>query len=144
MTLENLLKIGQLKVHSTDRLEVGRLLEAARRNLADAEVEAISLETRFDAAYKGIMQVALVALLAKGYRADSRGHHQIMIQSLPLTVGMSKDRMLVLDAMRRKRNAADYLGNDIDRVSVEVCIAQARELLGDVERWLGENWPGLL
>jgi len=44
------LKIGQLKVHSTDRLEVGRLLEAARRNLADAEVEVISLETRFDAA----------------------------------------------------------------------------------------------
>lgn len=144
MTLENLLKIGQLKAHSTDRLEVGRLLEAARRNLIDAEVEAISLETRFDAAYKVIMQVALVALLANGYRADSRGHHQLMIQSLPLTVGMSKDRMLVLDAMRRKRNAADYLGNDVDRVSVEVCIAQARELLGDVERWLGENRPELL
>jgi hypothetical protein len=143
MTLENLLKIGQLKAHSTDRLEVGRLLEAARRNLTDAEVEAISLETRFDAAYKVIMQVALVALLANGYRADSRGHHQLMIQSLPLTVGMSKDRMLVLDAMRRKRNAADYLGNDVDRVSVEVCIAQARELLGDVERWLGENRPEL-
>jgi hypothetical protein len=52
--------------------------------------------------------------------------------------------MLVLDAMRRKRNAADYLGNDVDRVSVEVCIAQARELLGDVERWLGENRPELL
>ena len=144
MTLENLLKIGQLKVHSTDRLEVGRLIEAARRNLTDAEVESISLETRFDAAYKVIMQVALVALLANGYRADSRGHHQLMIQSLPLTVGMSKDRMLVLDAMRRKRNAADYLGNDVDRVSVEVCIAQARELLGDVERWLGENRPELL
>ncbi|MBE0575169.1 MAG: DNA-binding protein [Desulfuromonadales bacterium] len=143
MTLENLLKIGQLKAHSTDRLEVGRLLEAARRNLTDAEVEAISLETRFDAAYKVIMQVALVALLANGYRADSRGHHQLMIQSLPLTVGMSKDRMLVLDAMRRKRNAADYLGNDVDRVSVEVCIAQARVLLGDVERWLGENRPEL-
>ena len=144
MTLENLLKIGQLKVHSTDRLEVGRLLEAARRNLADAEVEAISLETRFDAAYKRIMQVALVALSANGYRADNRGHHQIMIQSLPLTVGMSKDRMLLLDAMRRKRNAADYLGNDIDRVSVEVCIAQANELLGDVIRWLEENRPELL
>lgn len=143
MTLENLLKIGQLKAHNTDRLEVRRLLEAARRNLEDAEVEAISLETRFDAAYKGIMQVALVALLANGYRADSRGHHQIMIQSLPLTIGISKERMLVLDTMRRKRNAADYLGNDVDRVSVEVCITQASELLDDVERWLRENRPEL-
>jgi len=54
---------------------------AARRNLADSEIEIISLETRFDAAYKVIMQVALVALLANG--ADSRGYHQLMIQSLP-------------------------------------------------------------
>ena len=144
MTLENLSKIGQLKSHTTDRAEVGQLLEAARRNLADAVVEAISLETRFDAAYKAIMQVALVALLANGYRADSRGHHQLMIQSLPLTIGLSKERMVVLDAMRRKRNAADYLGSYIDHGSVEICMAQARELLADIERWLRENRPELL
>jgi hypothetical protein len=139
MTLENLLKIGQLKIHSTDRSEVQRLLEAVRRNLNDAGVDAISLETRFDAAYKAIMQTAMVALLANGYRADSRGHHQVMIQSLPLTIGLSKDRMLVLDAMRRKRNAADYLGDYVDEASVEVCIEQAQLLLSDLERWLAEN-----
>ena len=50
MTLENLLQIGRLKPHATDRDEIQRLLEAARRNLADAEVTAVSLETRFDAA----------------------------------------------------------------------------------------------
>ncbi len=139
MTLENLLKIGQLKTHSTDRSEVQRLLEAVRRNLNDAGVDAISLETRFDAAYKAIMQTAMVALLANGYRADSRGHHQVMIQSLPLTIGLSKDRMLVLDAMRRKRNAADYLGSYVDEASVDVCIEQAQLLLSDLERWLAEN-----
>ena len=144
MTLENLLKIGQLKSHVTDRSEVQQLLEAARRNLADADVAAISLETRFDAAYKAIMQLALVALLANGYRADSRGHHQIMIQSLPLTIGLSKERMIVLDAMRRKRNAADYLGSYVDHGSVEVCMVQATELLMDVERWLRENRPELM
>jgi uncharacterized protein (UPF0332 family) len=144
MTLENLLRIGQLKVHSTDRAEIRQLLEAARRNLADAGVAAISLETRFDAAYKAIMQVALVALLANGYRADSRGHHQLMIQSLPLTIGLSKERTVVLDAMRRKRNAADYLGNFVEQGAVEVCIEQAQELLADVEQWLGENRPEIL
>lgn len=138
------MKIGQLKTHTTDRREVQQLLEAAHRNLADAGVEAISLETRFDAAYRAIMQVALVALLANGYRADSRGHHQLMIQALPLTIGLSKERLAVLDAMRRKRNAADYLGSDVDQGSVEVCISQARVLLADVERWLGENRPELM
>ncbi len=138
------MRIGQLKSHTTDRAEIQQLLEAARRNLADAAVDVVSLETRFDAAYKAIMQLALAVLLANGYRADSRGHHQLMIQSLPLTIGLSKERMVVLDAMRRKRNAADYLGTDADEGSLEVCRGQAKELLRDVERWLKENRPELM
>ena len=53
MTLENLRnleKIGQLKSHVTGKEEIQRLLEAARRNLADAGVDIISCETRFDSA----------------------------------------------------------------------------------------------
>lgn len=47
MSLENLLKIGQLKEHPPDPEEILRLLAAATRNLADARVTAISAETRF-------------------------------------------------------------------------------------------------
>jgi hypothetical protein len=43
---------------------VQRLLAAIKRNLADAAVANISDETRFDAAYKAVMQCALVAMLA--------------------------------------------------------------------------------
>lgn len=138
------MQIGQLKAHSTDPGEVRQLLEAARRNLVDAGVVAISLETRFDAAYKSIMQMAMVALLASGYRADSRGHHQVMIQSLPLTIGLTRERMILIDAMRRKRNAADYLGSYVDRVSLDACISQAQLLLCDVENWLRETRPKLI
>lgn len=60
MSLENLLKIGQLKPHAPDAAEIERLLIAARRNLRDAGVTSISPETRFDAAYKA-MQSALAA-----------------------------------------------------------------------------------
>ena len=56
MSLENLLKIGQLKSHPPDAGEIERLLTAAERNLRDARVTSISAETRFDAAYKAIMQ----------------------------------------------------------------------------------------
>jgi hypothetical protein len=52
MTLDNLLKSGRLKRHATDRAEIGDLLSAARRNLADAGVGTISIENRFDAAYR--------------------------------------------------------------------------------------------
>ncbi len=64
VSLENLLKIHQLQLHTATAQEVQRLLAAASRNLADSAVQSISDETRFDAAYKAIMQCALVALMA--------------------------------------------------------------------------------
>jgi len=50
VSLENLLKIGQLKPHPSQPAEIERLLIAARRNLRDGRVTSISPETRFDAA----------------------------------------------------------------------------------------------
>lgn len=146
MTLENLLKIGQLKSHATDATEVGRLLDAARRNLADAHVKQVSAETRFDAAYKAIMQAALVALMANGYRPDTNrpGHHMTVLQSLPTTIGLSSDRLAVLDAMRRKRNLSDYTGEDVDDVSAENCLHEAERLLGEIQSWLKKNRPSLV
>jgi hypothetical protein len=138
MTLENLLKIGQLKAHETDAAEIQRLLAAAQRNLADAGATNISPENRFDAAYKAIMQAALVALLAHGFRPDTSrpGHHMTVIQSLPETIGLDGGRVAVLDALRRKRNLSDYTGDDIDHASVKNCIAEAGKLLAEVVTWL--------
>lgn len=149
MTLENLKnleKIGQLKSHSTSREEVQRLLEAARRNLADARVEVISCETRFDSAYKAIMQLALAAMMANGFRPDTSrpGHHMTVIQSLPQTIGLSTAKMAVLDVLRRKRNLTDYSGGWIDETSMEQCIAEAGDLMRDVTEWLQEQRPDLV
>ena len=66
MSLENLLKINQLQRHTATAQEVQRLLGAASRNLADSGVDGLSDETRFDAAYKAIMQCAMVGLMANG------------------------------------------------------------------------------
>lgn len=103
VSLENLLRMGQLKAHPPQAEEIERLLLAARRNLGDAEIKSISPETRFDAAYKAIMQSALAALMMQGYRPDTNrpGHHMTVIQSTPLTLGLPAKRMVVLDALRR-------------------------------------------
>lgn len=145
MTLQNLLKIGQLKEHPADAEEIRRLLAAAGRNLADARVTAISPETRFDAAYKAIMQVALAALMAHGYRPDTNrpGHHVTVIQGLSLTVGLDRSRVTVLDTPRRQRNVADYTGEDIDESMAVNCAAEAERLVNDVGTWLRTNRPAL-
>jgi Asp-tRNA(Asn)/Glu-tRNA(Gln) amidotransferase A subunit family amidase len=149
MTLENLRnleKIGQLKSHVTSREEVQRLLDAARRNLSDAGVEVISCETRFDSAYKAVMQLALAAMMANGFRPDTNkpGHHMTVIQSLPQTIGLPTERMVVLDVLRRKRNLTDYSGDWIDETSMEQCILEARNLLRDVKAWFKEQRPDLV
>jgi hypothetical protein len=144
--LENLLRIGQLKEHPPDAAEIRQLLSAARRNLADAGVAEVSPETRFDAAYKAIMQCALASLMARGYRPDTGrpGHHQTVIQSLTLTVGLPPSRVTVLDTLRRKRNLSDYTGQDMDDSSADQCRKEGQRLLQDVEAWLEVHHPGLV
>src|SRR2546423_13561979 len=71
MTLENLLRIGKLKVHAASKVEIDRLLAAAERALGDASVKGLSSDSRLDLAYRAIMQAALAAMLASGYRPAS-------------------------------------------------------------------------
>jgi hypothetical protein len=146
MTLDNLLRIGKLKAHVADKAEIARLLAAAERALVDARVAGLSSDTRLDAAYRAIMQAALVAMLANGYRpaTSEAGHHQVLVQALPKTAHLSADRVPVLDAFRAVRNQSDYRGVPVsDSVAAE-CAAEARKLLDDVRTWLASHRPELL
>ena len=138
MSLDNLVKINQLQRHETHPEEVGRLLAAAQRNLADAGNEAISDESRFDIAYKAIMQCAMIGLLANGYRPSTTtpGHHQTMIQSLGLTLGVENKVWIVLDALRKKRNQSDYSGDLVEPAAVQSCIQHAQSLVAHTRDWL--------
>jgi hypothetical protein len=146
VTLQNLLRIGRLNAHTPNPAEIQRLLAAAERNLADAKVAAVSEETRFDTAYKAIMQTALVAMMASGFRpaTNEPGHHQTLIQSLPLTCGLDKDAWVVLDALRRKRNLSDYTGDPVDAGLRAECEVQAEVLMKHVRKWLKQQHPELL
>ena len=145
MSLENLLKIHQLQRHTVTVQEVQRLLAAASRNLADSAVDGISEETRFDAAYKAIMQCAMVGLMANGYRPSTTtpGHHQTMIQSLGQTIGLSNEAWIVLDSLRKKRNLNDYSGDLIEPAAVRTCATHASALLTTTRRWLSQHRPDL-
>lgn len=145
MSLDNLVGISLEKV-APDAAVIGRLLSAARRNIADAGVTAISAENRFDAAYKAIMQLANAALQANGYRTltSKPGHHMTMIQTLNQTLGIDKRTVIVLDALRKQRNVADYSGDVVPMSAVEECLAHAEVLLASVVGWLKTNKPELL
>ena len=145
MTLQNLLGVSLAEI-APDRATVARLLAAAVRNIADAKLAAPSAENRFDAAYKAIMQLSMLALHANGFRTltSKPGHHQTAIQTLPKTVGFAAEQVIVLDALRRLRNVADYSGDLVPESAVRECIESAEALLVHVKGWLGENKPELV
>lgn len=144
MTLDNLLG-KSLEAMAPDAGAIRRLLDAAQRNIADARIEGLSNENRFDMAYKAIMQLANAALQASGYRTltSKPGHHQTMIQSLPKTVGIPIDQMIVLDSLRKQRNVADYSGDLITESTMNECLRQADQLFTIVTERLNTLFPEL-
>lgn len=146
MTLENLLAIHRLQAFEPSAAGVQRLLAAAARNLADAKLPALSADNRFDAAYKTILQCAMLGLWAKGYRTSTSqaGHHQTALQTLPKTLGLDQDAVIVLDALRKQRNLCDYEGNPVTDAAVAECLARAEALLAHTRQWLARERPDLL
>ncbi len=144
MSLQNL--VGRsLEAVAPDPAAIARLLAAAGRNLADAGLTGLSAETRFDASYKAIMQCAMAALQANGYRTltSQPGHHQTALQTLPLTIGLPNERLIVLDALRKQRNLADYQGDSVPEQTAAECFGQAQQLLAEVKAWLAAHKPKL-
>lgn len=140
MTLNNLIGISIERVEM-DHDTIKRLIKAAERNIADAKLALLSIENRFDVAYKAIMQIANAALQANGYRTltSKPGHHQTMIQLLSKTLGVDNDTIIVLDMMRKQRNVSDYSGDIIPESTMQECISQAEKLLIHFKNWFEKD-----
>ena len=145
MSLDNL--VGKtLEKIKPDAFVIKRLLASAERNIADSHIMEVSSENRFDAAYKAIMQLSNAALQANGFRTltSKPGHHMTMIQVLSQTIGLDKQTVIVLDALRKQRNVADYSGDIVPASAVDECVKHAEYLLLDVNHWLKKNKPELI
>jgi hypothetical protein len=78
-----------------------------------------------------IMQCSLAALMARGFRPSTNepGHQQTTIQTLPKTIGLATERMMILDGFRRARNLSDYEGEPVEDAKVRECVEWASALL---------------
>ncbi|MEO6321054.1 MAG: hypothetical protein ABIR56_10235 [Polaromonas sp.] len=133
--LDNLVRIGQLKVEPRNEAEVKRMLEMAQTRLADAQLDSLSQEGRFTSIYNAAHAAALAALRWHGYRSENR---YTVFQCLAHTVGWPASRWRVLDAAHQKRNLAEYEGFlEVEETTIQEMVALVRRLIADVETLMG-------
>ena len=124
--LDNLVRIRQLKLEPAAQAEIDGLMRSGSARLRDAQIQTLSLDSRFDLGYNAAHAFALAALRWHGYRSE---HRYTVFQCLEHTVELPPSQWRVLDNAHRKRNVAEYEGYlDIDQGIVEALIRVASEV----------------
>ena len=130
-TLDNLVKINQLKIEPPDQNEFDGMLTSARRRLNDAKIEGLSEDSVFSLAYGAAHALSLAAMRWHGYRSDNR---YLVFQCLQQTIGLENAKWRVLDKCHKQRNLAEYEGHlEITPQLLQELISVTEELLKSVE-----------
>jgi len=145
MTLDNLVGRG-LEQAPANKDEISRYLAKIRRKIADCKQKTLSLDTRFDTAFAALLQIALAALRANGFRTTSAaGHQQTAIQLLPKTIGIERVEIRTLDEYRKRRSSGLYDASFEPSESEVTAVTKSVEsLLDSLLRWLRKNRPELV
>ncbi len=146
MSLQKWAEYGWLIAEPTSHDEIRGLLDIVTRDLKDANVEAISDDRRFEAAFNAALTAANVALRASGYRtATQPGHHLKTIESLEFTLRADSALIQKLKVLSKKRNATTYdSAGNISKQELELAIKVAGELQVSVKGWLKKAHPELV
>jgi hypothetical protein len=135
--LDNLVRVGQLKLEPANLEEVRRMIAMAATRLADARLPTLSIEGRFTSAYNAAHAAALAALRWHGYRSENRF---TVFQCLAHTVGWPANQWRILDAAHQKRNLAEYEGFlEVDETGLAELLAVTDELLQQVRVLSGDG-----
>jgi uncharacterized protein (UPF0332 family) len=122
---------------SSSSIEIARLLEIADRDLQQAQIEALHLDTRFSLAYNAALQLATVTLRLHGIRVRKIAFHQQTFAELSKQLPpVQQSIALYFDRARRKRNVVAY------EQPGAVSESEVAELLDHVERfrtWVRES-----
>lgn len=105
--LDNLVKIGKLKLEPARRAEFEGMVRSARARLTDAQNESIDTDSQFDLAYGAAHRLASAALRQHGYRSEDR---ITVFQTLVHTVGTDKVDLQIFLRAHNERNLAEYEG----------------------------------
>jgi hypothetical protein len=123
------------------------LLAIADRHIADAGLEGMSADGRFDHAYEAVRTLCQAGLYASGFAVAKGGDaHQRVLDSLKLTVGGDVGTKAdYFDQCRRLRHKTMYERADVvQRPESDKLLTATRELRDHVWQWLQEKHSDLV
>jgi hypothetical protein len=130
--LDNLVKVGTLKVEPGAQSEFDGLLALARNKLADVPKD-LSAESQFDLAYGAAHALSLAAMRWHGYRPNNARF--VVFQALQHTLGIGPEIWRVLDKGHALRNLAEYAGSfSVDKQLLADLIGATRIVQAAVEK----------
>jgi uncharacterized protein (UPF0332 family) len=143
MTLKELLNDDKLRPHQTSARELADLLKVSERDLSDAAIAGLSTDRRFAIAYNAILQLATMAVYAKGYKTHGAGHHFTTFEALKGILSSEYDELInYFDSCRGKRNVSDYdRSGSISQKDAEEILKEARAFKQVMLSWLKNNYP---
>jgi hypothetical protein len=145
-TPETFIKAGS-KVFRTapvDKHLIRSLIEAAQWKASDVEIEAVSLDTRVEAAYDAVFDCCLAVLNAAGYRVSSApGHHEQALEAACALAGIGEGLHDKLDALRDVRNQK-YTGARRSEKDIAVAREAMNAFTDFAVAWLKHNHAQLL
>jgi uncharacterized protein (UPF0332 family) len=109
MSLDDLLRQRRLQEHRASAEEIADLVRKAHVYLANANVQAISVEGRFMQAYNAALALATAVLAASGYRPRGAAYHTTLFEASPMVMGEGIRTLSEnFDVCRLKRHQALY------------------------------------
>jgi len=121
-------------------------LDIIHRDLNDSSISGLSPDWKFAIAYNAILQAATTCLAASGYRPrKGQSQHYYTIESLKYTLGLSDQKITLIDSYRKKRNIADYeRAGMISKKESEEILQHAKAMRNQVVEWLNQTHPELM
>jgi uncharacterized protein (UPF0332 family) len=136
MSIEELLKNGDIHPFKATQAEINRAIEVARRDLATAEdVRKESLDWAYSIAYNAVLQACRANMFKLGYRPSGTEAHRVTFEFMQFVVEEPYRKSIsYFDRARRKRHRTVYdeVGL-ITEVEAKELLKRAKEFLSYIE-----------
>ena len=146
MTWKELLEQQRVERRAATKKELQELRSVARRSLADARLEGLSIDGKYGHAYEAARALATMVVRSAGYRvrAHGGGHYNTFLALEAADSKLFARQAAYFDTCRVKRNEFSYeSAGVVSEMETQELLREVREFESITEVWIRDRHPGM-